>query len=172
MRERGCRLKCPNCGEEILGEEATFCPNCGSPLKSKPQPQSSDYVLASAILALVAGSFTGAMGYIALYQYSTFLSRYEFSLIVGFLIFGVIGVVSCAFAISGAAFMLKRKFFIFSILGAIFPAISAFVTFITVIQYEYGFTDTLIFSQIATVILAILSAILLFKSRNEFTDQD
>jgi hypothetical protein len=165
-------LKCPNCGEDILDEEATFCPNCGVSLKLQLQPQRSDYVLASAILALIAGSFTGAMGYIALYQYTELISLYDFSLIIGFLIFGVIGVISCAFAISGAAFMLKRKFFIFSILGAIFPAISAFVTFITVIQYEYGFTDTLIFSQIATIILAILSAILLFKSRNEFKDQD
>jgi hypothetical protein len=167
-------MKCPNCNEEILDEEATTCPNCGASLELQPQPQKqrSDYVLASAILAMIASSFTGAMGYIALYQYTSLLSRYGFSLIVGFLIFGVIGVVSCAFAISGAAFMLKIKFFIFSMLGAIFPAISAFVTFITVIQYGYGFTDTLIFSQIATIILAILSPILLFKSRNEFTDQD
>ena len=161
-----CSLKCPNCDKEILDEDATFCPKCGNPLEA--QSISSDLVLGAAILAMIAAAFTGGMGYIAIYQYIQLVSFYDFSLVFGFLILGVVGIIGSAFAISGAAFMLKRKIIIFSILGAVFPSVSAFVTYITVERFEYGFTDILLFSQISLIILSILSAILVFKSRDEF----
>jgi hypothetical protein len=171
-------LKCPNCGEDILDEEATFCPNCGAPLQLQQKPQGSDYVLASAILAMVAAAFCAGLGATGLYQYIYWVSTAP-PQVIGFLIYGIIDVVASAFAISAAAFILKRRFMIFSMLGAIFPLVSAVVTFIAIYLEELfdpvavlGFTDTLLLSEVSMSMFAVLSAILLFKSRNEFADQD
>jgi hypothetical protein len=174
-------LKCPNCNEEILDEEATFCPNCGASLEMQPQPQpqqSSDYVLASAILAIIAAAFSAGLGATGLYQYIYWFATAP-PQVIGFLIYGIVDVVASAFVISAAAFILKRRFMIFSLLGAIFPLFSAVVTFIAIYLEELfsplaglGFMDTLLLSEISMGILAILSTILLFKSRNEFVEQD
>jgi hypothetical protein len=182
MRKRLMLLKCSNCGEEILDEEATFCPNCGSPLQSQPQRQHSDYVPMSAILTLIAAAFSVGPASTALYQYHYWISSYGSSApqqVIGFLFSGIISILAIVFAVAAAAFILKRKFIIFSMLGTIFPLVSAVVTFIIIYQMELfeplavlGFTDTMLFSEVSMSMLAIFSAILLFKSRDEFSDQD
>ena len=176
-------MKCPNCSEEISDEEATFCPNCGSPLELQPQPQHSDYVLASAILTLIATVFSVGPVSTGIYQYYYWVSTFGSSSIpqqvIGFLFFGIFSIVAIAFAIAAVVFILKRKFIIFSMLGAIFPLVSAVVTFVIIYLKELfeplamlGFTDTMLFSEVSMSMLAILSAILLFKSRDEFAGQD
>jgi hypothetical protein len=99
--------------------------------------------------------------------------------VIGFLFFGIISIVAVAFTIAAAVFILKRKFIIFSMLGAIFPLVSAVVTFVIIYLKELfeplemlGFTDTMLFSEVSMSMFAILSAILLFKSRDEFAGQD
>jgi hypothetical protein len=173
-------LKCPNCGEDILDEEATFCPNCGAPLQLQQKPQGSDYVLASAILAMVAAAFCAGLGATGLYQYIYWFSiSPEIPQVVGFLIYGIIDVVASAFTLSAAAFILKRRFMIFSMLGVIFPLVSAVVTFIAIYLEELfyplvqlSFAGTLLFSEVSMSMFAVLTTILLLKSRNEFVDQE
>ena len=170
-------MDCPNCGEEILDEEATFCTKCGTPLET--QPKSSDLVLAAAILTIIAAAFTAGMGYGAIYQYnywSTSLTPPIPPEVLGFLIFGIPSIIASAFAIAGAIFMLKRKYIILSMLGVILPLVSVVVTYVTIYQNELitpmtglGFTGTLLLSQISIIIFSILSAILVYKSKDEFT---
>jgi hypothetical protein len=166
-------LNCPNCGEEIPYEDATFCPKCGEPLTPEgetPQKQ-TDLVLAAAILTTIAAAFVASLGYIGIYQYTTLLSYYGSAMaseLFGFLLFGVDGIIVSAFALAGAIFMLKRKWFIFSMLGAIFPLVSVFVTYICLQHYNYGFTDILLFTEISAAIFSIMSILLVFTSKAEF----
>ena len=88
---------------------------------------------------------------------------------LGFLIFGILGIVSAIIALIGSIFILQRKRFKISIIGAIFPLVSVIGTYITIQQYAYGFTDTLLFALPTVLILTIMSILLLFKSKNEFT---
>jgi len=168
-----CSLECPNCGKEILDEDATFCPKCGNPLE--PQSRRPDYVLAAAILTIIAAAFSGGLGYDAIYQYTQYTAYYgpqaEF---LGFLIFGIPDIIASAVAIGGAILMLKRKFIIFSMLGAIIPLISTVVTYMTIYLYmslaarAALFTETMLLSEISIIIFSIISGVLVLKSKNEF----
>lgn len=174
-------MNCPNCGKEILYEDATFCPKCGESLapEDEIQQKRTDLVLAAAILTIIAAAFSAGLGYIALYQYNYWFSIYGSSSppqILGFLIFGIVDIIASAFAIAGATFMLKRKFIILSMLGVILLLVSAVVTYITIDQNDLlepmtalGFTDTMLFSEVSIIIFAILSGILVLKSKTEFT---
>jgi len=167
-------LNCPNCGKEILYEDATFCPKCGKSLapEDEIQQKRTDLVLAAAILSIISATFVASLGYIGIYQYTTLLSYYGSSMaseFLGFLIFGVIGIIAAVFALAGGTFMLKRKWFIFSMLGAIFPLVSVFVTYISIQHYNYGFTDIMLFTEISAAILSIMSILLIFTSKAEFT---
>lgn len=167
-------MNCPNCGKEILYEDATFCPKCGKSLapEDEIQQKRTDLVLAAAILSIISATFVASLGYIGIYQYTTLLSYYGSSMaseFLGFLIFGVIGIIAAVFALAGGTFMLKRKWFIFSMLGAIFPLVSVFVTYISIQHYNYGFTDIMLFTEISAAILSIMSILLIFTSKAEFT---
>jgi len=174
-------LNCPNCGKEIIYEDATFCPKCGESLAPEDETQQdtieipqkrTDLVLAAAILSIISAAFVASLGYIGIYQYTTLLSYYGSSMaseFLGFLIFGVDGIIVSAFALAGGIFMLKRKWFIFSMLGAIFPLVSVFVTYISIQHYNYGFTDIVLFTEISAAILSIMSILLIFTSKAEFT---
>jgi len=166
-------LNCPNCGEEILDEDATFCPKCGKSLEAEDEIQQkrTDLVLAAAMLTIIAAVFVASLGYIGIYQYTTLLAYYGSAMaseLFGFLIFGVDGIIVSAFALAGGIFMLKRKWFIFSMLGAIFPLVSVFVTYISIQHYNYGFTDIVLFTEISAAILSIMSILLIFISKAEF----
>jgi predicted nucleic acid-binding Zn ribbon protein len=166
-------LNCPNCGKEIPYEDATFCPKCGEPLtpEDEVQQKRTDLVLAAAMLTIIAAAFVASLGYIGIYQYTTLLSYYGSAMaseLFGFLIFGVDGIIVSAFALAGGIFMLKRKWFIFSMLGAIFPLVSVFVTYISIQHYNYGFTDILLFTEISATIFSIMSILLIFASKPEF----
>jgi len=142
------------------------------------QPHRSDYPLASAILAMIAAAFSAGLGSSGLYQYIYWFSTAP-PQVIGFLIYGIVNVITSAFAIAAAAFMLKRRFIIFSMFGAVISLISAVVTIIIIYQNDLfdplailGFMDTLLLSEVSMSIFAILSSILLFKSRVEFASHD
>lgn len=174
-------MNCPNCGEEILDEDATFCTKCGSSLET--QTKSSDMVLAAAILTIIAAALSAGFGCVAIYYYDYLVGTYFPSQglpvapeVLGFLIFAIPSIIASAFAIAGATFMLKRKYIILSMLGVILPLVSVIVTFVTIYQNDLltpitglGFIDTLLLSEIALIIFSILGAIILYKSRDEFT---
>ena len=164
-------MNCPNCGKEILDEDASFCPKCGEPLEPEDEMQQkrTDLVLAASILSIIAAAFSSGLGYIAIYQYVSLLSYYGHSLLQGFLILGVFGIVASAFGLAGGIFMLKRKRIKVSMLGVILLLVSVFVSYITIQHYQYGFTDILLFSEISILIFSILSGALIFTSKSEFT---
>jgi len=163
-------LNCPNCGKEIVDEDATFCPQCGEPLEPEDEMQENltDLVLAAGILTIIAAAFSAGIAYISIYQYTSLLSYYGHSLLEGFLILGVFAVVASAFGLVGSVFMLKRKRIKISMLGVILLLASVFVSYITIQHYQYGFTDILLFSEISIFIFAILSGVLVFTSKTEF----
>ncbi len=181
-------MNCPHCGSELAYEGATFCPKCGESLTAEetetqpdvieaPQKQ-ADLLLVAAILTMIAATFVASLGYLGIYQYSAAIDYYvnyyglsysaasEFAL--GFLIFGIDGIIAAAFALAGAFAMLKRKWFSFSMLGTIFPLASVFVTLVCVQQYGYGFTDVLVFAEVAAAMFSVMCILLNFVSRKEF----
>ncbi len=173
-------LNCPYCGTEIVYKDATFCPKCGKSLLSEEetyqniiqiQQKRTDLLLLTATLTIISAVFVASLGYIGIYQYQSLLDYYGSSMaseFLGFLIFGVVNILCSVFAGVGAIFMLKRKRLKISILGVVMLLVSVFVTYITLIQYQYGFTDILLFSGASVFIFSILSGILIFKSKAEF----
>ena len=172
-------MNCPYCDNEIVDEDATFCPKCGKPLTLEedeeqqnvvevPQKQ-TDFVLAAAILTMISASFVASLGYLGVYQHIALTEYYDFSLIVGFLIFGIDGIITAAFAVIGATFMLKRKLFKFTMLGTVFPLVSVVVTFLCVTSYKYGFTDTLLFAEVSAAMLSVMSILLNYSARKEYS---
>jgi hypothetical protein len=173
-------LNCPYCGNEIIYEDATFCPKCGKSLVSEDELQQNfiqmqqkraDLVLVAAMLTIIPATFMASIGYIGVYQYQALLDYYGSSLaseFLGFLIFGVADILCAVFAVVGATFMLKRKRLKISILGVVLLLVSVFVTYITIIQYQYGFTDILLFSEVSAFIFSVLSGTLILASKAEF----
>ena len=86
-----------------------FCPKCGKSLTTEGEIVQSafdlkqkrpDLVLAAAILSIVSAAFIASLGYIGIYQYISLLAYYDSSLILGFLIFGVIGIIASVIALA------------------------------------------------------------------------
>ena len=182
-------MNCPYCDNEILDEDATFCPKCGKPLTLEedeeqqnvvevPQKQ-TDFVLAAAILTMISATFVASLGYVGVYQYFAaidyYVTYYSFSysaaseIAIGFLIFGIDGIITAAFAVAGATFMLKRKLFKFTMLGTIFPLVSVVVTLLCVMSYGYGFTDILLFTEVSAAILSVMSILLNYSAKKEYS---
>lgn len=174
-------MNCPHCNEKIIYEDAPFCAKCGKSLTSEEgvetqtieiQQRKTDLILGAAILTIISAAVTASIGYTGIYQYQALLDYYGSSIasdILGFLIFGLLGIISGGFALIGSMFMLQRKRFKVSMLGTIFPLIAIISTYITIQQYEYGFTDTILFAEPLVVLMAIIGILLLFKSKTEFT---
>lgn len=174
-------MNCPYCNEEIVYEDATLCPKCGKTLVFEEdieqktldtQKKRTDFVLGSAILTIVSAALIGSMGFIGVYQYFALLDYLGSSMaseLLGFLIFGILGIISAIIALVGSMFMLQRNRFKISILGAVFPLVSVIGTYIIIQQYAYGFTDTMLFAEPTATILSIMSILLVFKSKIEFT---
>jgi len=173
-------LNCPYCGNEIIYEDATFCPKCGKSLASEDELQQNsiqmqqkrtDLVLVAAMLTIISAVFIASIGYIGVYQYQALVDYYGSSMaseFLGFLIFGVADIICAVFAVVGATFMLKRKRLKISILGIVLLLVSVVVNYITVIQYQYGFSDILLFSEVSVFIFSILIGTLIFASKAEF----
>ena len=142
-----------------------------------PQKQ-TDLLFAASILAIIGATFVASLGYLGVYQHFAAIDYYvnyyglsssaasEFAL--GFLILGIDGLIAGAFALVGAFFMLKRKWFIFSTIGAVFPLVSVFVTLVFVQHYGYGFTDVLIFAEVAAAMFSVITILMNFASRKEY----
>jgi hypothetical protein len=165
-------LKCAKCGKEILDEESSFCAYCGTPLDSKPK--SSDLATGAGILATIAGTFSGAVGTIGIVNYQSSVAYYaslgyDTSTYMGFLLFGVFALISSVFGVAGGMLALTRKRFKFSVLGILLVLASALFTFIVIEQYQYGYTDIIMLSEISIAVFSLASAILVLKSKNKFT---
>ena len=165
-------MNCPHCGEEVPYENVRFCPKCGKSLDL--QQKRTDLVLAAAMLTIISAAFSAGLGYLAFDRYLSYVFNYSFSLVLGFLIVGILSTVVSAFGIVGGIFMLKKKNVNFSMLGIILLLVSAFGDYITLqyyrLQYsqQYGFMEIALFSAILILIFSILSGIFITASKAEF----
>lgn len=174
-------LNCPHCRSELESEDTTSCPKCGESFTTEedetqqdvtevPQKR-TDLLLTATILTMISATFVASLGYLGVYQYIALIDFYGSSVAssaIGFLVFGVNGLIAAAFALAGAFLMFKRKWFVFSLVGIILPLVSVFVTLICIQQYGYGFTDILIFAELAAAMFSVMSILLNFASRREY----
>ena len=173
-------MNCPYCDKEIIDEDSIYCPKCGKSLAPGGdieqstldlQQKRTDLVLVAAVFSIISAAFVASLGYVGIYQYTALLDYYGSTMaseFLGFLIFGVAGVIAAVFALVGGIFLLKRKRFKLSTLGFISPLVSVFVTYITIQQYDYGFIEILVFTEIIAFILSFMSGVLVFSSKAEF----
>jgi len=168
-------LSCPNCGKEIIDEDSTICPNCGKSLTTdvneiqntiEVQTNNIDLVLAASILTIIAAAFVAGLGIIGVYQYTSYIDIYGFEVVGGFLIWAIIGFTVSALAITGAIFMLKRKYFKLSMLGVALLLVSVVINYVILQHYNYGFSDTIMMSETAIVILSVLSGVFVSSSKD------
>ena len=181
-------MDCPHCNSELVYEDATFCPKCGESLTVEEdetqqevvetQQKQTELLLVAAVLTMISATFVASIGYLGVYQYFAAIDYYvnqyglaasaasEFA--IGFLIFGADGLIAAAFALTGAVFMLKRKWFVFSLVGTIFPLVSVLVTFLCIQHYNYGLTEILVFAEVAIAMLSVISILMIFLSRKNY----
>ena len=167
-------MNCPYCGNEIIYEDATVCPKCGKSLEPANEitKKRTDLVLVAAMLAIISAAFIASIGYIGVYQYNSLIGYYgssRASEFLGFMIFGIADIICAVLALVGGIYILERKHLKISVLGVIFPLVSVLVNYIIIVHYNYGFTDLLLFSEVTVLIFSILSGILIFTSKAEFT---
>ena len=86
---------------------------------------------------------------------------------LGFIIGPAIGGLLSVYGFAVPAFA-AAGFSLLSLLGVIFLLASVFITYITIIQYQYSFVDILLFSEVSVFILSILSGGLIITAKNEF----
>jgi len=178
-------LICPNCGKEIFDEENAVCTYCGKSVATlkdensldsvQVQQKQPDLVFAAAILTLISAALIASVGYIGLYQYTSFVDYFGSTTLPsdfqGFLIFGVICVVGSIMALAGGMFMLKRNNFKVSMLGIISLLISVFVTYAFTPAFSYSFDAKaiLMFSEVTVFMCAIISGLFVSSSNKEFS---
>ena len=165
-------MSCPKCGKKVLDEESFFCAYCGIPFDSKLKR--SDLANGAGILAIVAATFSGALGTIALKAYQSYIAYYasysaDTSNALGFLLFGAFALISSIFGVAGGILALTRKRFKFSILGILLMLASALFTFIAFWRYQYGFTDVMLLSGISIGVFSLASAVFVAKSKTKFS---
>jgi ribosomal protein L37E len=165
------QLKCAKCGKEILDEESSFCAYCGSPFDSKLK--SSDLTTGAGILAIIAATFSIAVGAIGVVNYLAYVDYYAGygyeSAFIGFLFFAVFAFIASIFGFAGGILALTRKRFKFSVLGMLVMYASALFTLIAVWYYQYNFSEGILLSAISIAAFSIVSAVFVVKSKTEFT---
>ncbi len=123
---------------------------------------------------MVAATFSGALGAVAVNAYKSYIDYYSMygsdtSNALGFLLFGTFALVSAAFGITSGVLTLTGKRFKFSVLGTLLMLASALFTFVIVWRYQYGFTDLMLFSAITIGALSLASTAFVIKAKTEFT---
>lgn len=117
-------LHCPNCGKEILDENAVFCPYCGKPL-AVPAHQakairSTSLPTAAGVAIIMAATISALYGLLGTLNIVLELGRIGSNINLSFEILfeGFFGVLAFAFGLVAAIFTLKRRHFALSMLGA------------------------------------------------------
>jgi hypothetical protein len=164
-------LNCEKCGKKILDETSSFCAYCGVSFDSKLK--SNDFLANAGLLSITAAAFSIAGGFVGLSSYQSYVSYYSYygaeaPGAIGFLLFAVFAVVASGFGFLGGLFLLKRRRFKLTVLGTLLMCASVVFTLVVVWQYDLGFTDGIVVSAVPTLALALISTILLVKSKQAF----
>lgn len=166
-------MNCAECGKEILDEKSSFCAYCGTAFDSKTK--STDLTTSAGILATIAGTFSGGIGTIGIVTYQSaivnYSSLYDTSIYIGFLFLGVFALIAAVFGVAGGMLTLAKKRFKITFTGMLLVLASAIFTFAIIEWYQYGYTDVIMLAEISIAVFAITSAVLVFKSKKEFTQQ-
>jgi DNA-directed RNA polymerase subunit RPC12/RpoP len=164
-------LSCAKCGKEILDKESSFCAYCGTRFDSKPR--SSDLTIGAGILAIIAATFSiavGILGIIYYQSYITYCATYglDTSSSIGFVLFLSFAFVSSAFGFVGGTLALAKKRLKFSVIGILLMLTSAIFTFIVLWHYQYGYPESLLLTGISISAFSLASAIFMVRSKSEF----
>lgn len=173
-------MHCPNCGKEILDENAVFCPYCGKPL-AVPAHQakairSTSFPTAAGVAIVVAASISGLYGLFGILNIVTDLGSAGSYMNLSFevLFEGFFGVLAFVFGLVAAIFTLKRRRFALAMFGT---GVLLFfgVGFLTIGIWGMQSAGVLGLNWIAVLIEAVrmvvpslLGVIFLHLSRDEF----
>lgn len=156
-------MNCPNCGKEILDEQATYCPYCAKPL-IPPAPAAktmkrTGFPIAAGILTILAACVSFIIGFL-----------FGFTGIIAFLILGILDILAFAFGLTGGMFSLERTHFPLVIFGISFLLSSMVVSIILLratafAAFQWGVW--FLFS-LPIIILSILGLIFAAISKREF----
>jgi len=181
-------LRCPNCGKEILDEQAVYCPYCAKPIAtsipsyahpfpSPPAPyitpvKRSGFPIASGVLAIIAACISdifGIFGIIGSFQSYYYYYGYHYIVDYRLLFTGIFGLLGFALGLTGGICALRRKNFAMAIVGVCFILMSSLFTVSlgSVYATSYSLVGVFFFG-LPTLILAIISLIFVAISKNEF----
>ena len=175
-------LNCAECGKEIVDESSSFCAYCGNSFDLKKSNR--ELLSTAAILLIISSVFAlvfGAIGilnfqaapasYAANAQYYASINVTEADFMatyLGFLFFGVTNVIAFIPGFLGGISTLFKKSYKISLITSIVVLFSSIVTFIIIQYYAYGYSDSVLFSEIPMLIFSILSIFLITKAKKEF----
>ena len=164
-------LSCAKCGKEILDKESSFCAYCG--VRFDSESQSSDLTTASGILAIIAATFSIAVGVLGISYYQSYIIYYstygvDSSGSIGFLFFLNFAFVSSGFGFVGGTFALAKKRLKLSVIGILLMLASAIFTFIVLWHYQYGYPEGILITGISISAFSLASAIFMGRSKSEF----
>ena len=164
-------VSCAKCGKEILDKESSFCAYCGTRFDSKPR--SSDLTTCAGILAIIAATFSIAVGVLGISYYQSYIIYYstygvDSSGSIGFLFFLNFAFVSSGFGFVGGTFALAKKRLKLSVIGILLMLASAIFTFIVLWYYQYGYPDGILLPEISISAFSLASAIFMGRSKSEF----
>ena len=166
---------CAKCGKKIIDEESSFCAYCGSAFD--PKPQGADFTIGAGILAIIAATFSIAIGVLGFSYYQSYLAYYtsygmDTSASIGFLLIVSFAFVSSIFGFAGGILAMTKKRFKFSVGGILVMLASALFTFIALWRYQFGFPDALLLLGISIGVFSLASAVFVIRSKTEFTQTE
>jgi hypothetical protein len=174
-------LHCPNCGKEILDENAVSCPYCGKPL-TVPAHQakairSTSLPTAASVAIIMAATISALYGLLGTLNIVLELGRIGSNINLSFEILfqGFFGVLAFAFGLVAAIFTLKRRHFALSMFGTgvlLFFGMGFVIIEIWAMQragvlYGVNWIAVLI-NGLPVVVLSLLGVIFLGLSKDEF----
>ena len=168
-------MHCPNCGKEILDENAVFCPYCSKPLDVPAHQakgiRSTSFPIAAGVAMVVAATIAALYGLIGILNIVLELGRAGSHINLSFeiLFMGFFGVVAFVFGLVAAIFTLKRRHFALSMLGTGLVLFYGLVMMSGVWTYRYGILSFFVIIVVLPMIfLSFLGVVFLAVSRREF----
>ena len=168
-------LHCPNCGKEILDENAVFCPYCGKPL-AVPAHQakairSTSLPTAAGVVIIMAATISALYGLLGTLNIVLELGRIGSNINLSFEILfeGFFGVLAFAFGLTGAIFAFGRRHFALSMFGTGLVLFYGLGMMASVWIYRYGLLSIFVIIVVLPMIfLSLLGVVFLAVSRREF----
>jgi hypothetical protein len=169
-------LKCPNCGKQVLDEEASFCPYCAKPLKSIQKRTSLPITalpITAGILTIIAACIIITIGIICVVEaLSSYGLGYGYGYIGGVNIFlwvtGIFGIIVFPISLIGSIFSFKRRYIAIPIFG-ISLLLTSGVLLLVLNTTGVLLSISIWIYGLAIIVLSTLSVIFVAVSKGAFT---